>query len=216
MRKYNWHKEADVPAIRRERIKVKTMRKNIKDITFEDAKKVMENNPALEQKVFEYMMEDQDLWLDDILRDCHEDYEIYAHGYSYFRVKHTDNFLGWLEDVIKDYCLFKDSDMETINEYISKYEQWYEEDDGDKADEIYDEIEKIERVVEDIICKTLTAFYDVCYDEDNRALYFLDMMDVFIEDTDNTFYTEDYKVKQFIPKRIIPARVIQAETVALF
>lgn len=27
MRKYNWHKEADVPAIRRERIKVKTMRK---------------------------------------------------------------------------------------------------------------------------------------------------------------------------------------------
>lgn len=192
------------------------MRKNIKDITFEDAKKVMENNPALEQKVFEYMMEDQDLWLNDILKGCHEGYCIDPCGYSYFRVRHTANFIGWLEDVVKDYCLFKDSDMETINRYMEKYDEWYEEDDSDKAYDLEDEVEELEKEVEEIVCNELKGFYEVCYDETERAVYFLDMMDIFIDDMDNTFITDDYKVKQFIPKRIIPQRVIPAETVTLF
>ena len=192
------------------------MRTKINKINFETAEKVLENNKGLDQRVFDYMMEDQNSWLDEILKGCHEDYCIDPCGYSYFKVMHTARFIGWLEDVVKDYCLFKDSDMETINKYMSKYDEWFEEDDSDKAYDLEDDIEELEKVVEEIVCNELKGFYEVCYDKTERAVYFLDMMDIFIDDMDNTFITDDYKVKQFIPKRIIPQRVIPAETVTLF
>ena len=198
-----------------ERGKVKIMRKQIEKLTFEEAKAVLENNDTLDRQVFDYMMNDANFWLEDILSGCDEDYCIDSCGYSYFRIKDRDSFREWVESN-KEVVFMTGTEEEKVQKYFAKIDEWYTEADYDKQDELEEEVENMEEDIEDIICKSLKRFYEGAFKIDERTDYFLSMMDIFIEDIDNTFIDEEYNVKQFVPKHIIPQRVVQAKTIELF
>ena len=199
------------------------MRKKMSEITTQEAVELLWKNNDLDMKVHRYATEDAELYLDDILSGCRENYELDGTGYrrSYFEIKDAGTFWWWIKDVQQDFCLLSDEDFEAVEEYIDAHYAYEEIDvydvDDDEIDKAEQKVEELQEKAEDIICRRLLDVYMAYDDIESRAMWFVDMMDVFFDDDmDGVFYDDEYNVKRFVPKQIVPARVIPAHTEVLF
>lgn len=187
--------------------------KKINELTYEDYKALIENNNDLKNALIDRWIEHAEWDISEYLYDCKGvDYCIDNYGYSYFRITDWQKFSWWYEDVKKMYCFLTDEDDEIIQKYLH-YAEIYEnllyidckEKDFNKVEEL---TEKYQEQAGNLICKSLLRQY--AYEDD----WLLEEFDFWLEskcidDEDNIYMTDDYKIFEHVPEYVVKAHEAQ-------
>ena len=87
------------------------MYKRVFDLTYEEAKEVLNNNRDIEEKVFDWALNSAAYWLDDYLRAFPRnsvDYELRYDSEGYFTVKDFNAVENALKDLQQDFGFLSD------------------------------------------------------------------------------------------------------------
>lgn len=187
--------------------------KKINELTNEDYKALIRNNNDLKNALIDRWIEHAEWSISEYLQDCMgADYDIDPYGYSYFRIEDWYKFSWWYEDVKKEYCFLTDEDDETIQKYLH-YAEIYDhvlsvdckEKDFNKVEEL---TEQYQEQAEKIILGRLKGEFK--YEDD----WLLEEFDFWLEskcmnDPDNTYMTDDYKLFEHVPEYVVKAHEAQ-------
>lgn len=96
-------------------------KKPLETLLNEEIATLLKNNSDLRERLEERAIDNAGYWVGEYLDGLPykaADWSI-SYGYEYydyFRIENVDSFLQWYDDVNRAYCLFSDSDRETIDE----------------------------------------------------------------------------------------------------
>ena len=138
------------------------MKKYLYDFTVDDARRLINNNSAVQDEIIKETIYTAQYWVDEYLTGCPaKSYQIgsYCQGEHFtLDADQLEKFSSWFEGVQRMYCMFNEDDAETIREYINGSEE-------------------LEHDVNRIIYKRLQYEYDAAFDIETQIDYFFFMVD---------------------------------------
>ena len=183
--------------------------KKLIDLDTDELRWVWDNNKGVRERVFDYAMESAYFWVDEYLHGLPcgaADYSIGGQR-DYFQVEDPANFLQWLKEAQRNYCLLPENDNWSSWPLIEKAELIHNTMDYlyyDLSDENYTRMEtrrdEILEKLADKVQEVLSGEYEYFYDEENCFSYFCEMQESIFGDgcwIDDTFILWNvYTVKE--------------------
>ena len=183
------------------------MYKNIKDLSIDELKKVLDVNQKLQNEVYEDYQESEMYYITEILdnfKDSLSDWSIGFNNSNYIKVKDDILFLESIKDVQADYCFLADADYndKEIDDLIEKINKFnYEDMSEEEADELENFIGSKINKYKSLIINTFNQFTDT--DAEDVLSYFIEFYsderlseDCYIDDNfilyENISYIKSY------------------------
>lgn len=183
--------------------------KKLNDLGTDELRRVWDNNKGVRERVFDYAMESAYFWVDEYLHDLPRGAADYSIGgqRDYFQVEDPANFLQWLKEAQRNYCLLPENDNWSSWPLIEKAELIHNRMDYlyyDLSDENYTRMEtRRDEILEELADKVqevLSGEYEQFYEDENCFWYFVEMQEsIFGEEywIDDTFILWNvYEVKE--------------------
>lgn len=179
------------------------MRKYLKDMKWEETKKLIENCDELHDDLFDRAWNTAWSWCEDYLDGFPGRYEI-GGQYDYLTISEDTytmtyaNFEAWFDEAQHKYCFVSDEEERVVREFIRYSKIWHKlEYEVEAKEKDYDyvtaKMEELKEESEQIILDRLKSEYDACYETDvlcEELGCCAEYEDAFIVDGD---YTHIYK-----------------------
>lgn len=176
--------------------------KYINQLTDNEKRALIENNSALQNMVYDDMIEGEMLFVSEQLNYIApglRDYSIGSYNYNYLTVGNSVKFLDGLEKLQQYYCTLPDRMTTEIYTVLAARERFYLMDYNNKNYDMLDAwIDEKAQYFADCICNYFSSCLDPSHD---------DMVNYFIEfyadeRMDETYYIKDGILYQTITKQI--------------
>lgn len=165
--------------------------KYIHELTDNEKRELIENNAALQNMVYDDMIENEMYFISEQLNYIApglRDYSVGSYNYNYITVGNSVKFLDGLEQLQKNYCTLPDDMQPEIDRVFAARERFYLMDYNNKNYDILDDwIDKKAQYFADCI----TKYFSDCLDpsRDDIINYFIEFYTD--ERMDETYYIND-------------------------
>jgi len=174
--------------------------KKLSDLNRDELEQVWDNNKKLRERVFQTGMESACWVIDDWLHDLPHraaDYSIEGCGGDYFTVKNVPDFLHWLEEAQKFWCLLPENDewspwplIEKAALLDERMDYLYHELSSENYERMESRRDEIIEELEEAVCKVFSGQYEYFYSDKNCFEYFVDTLDCYFDG--DYWIDEDY------------------------
>lgn len=176
--------------------------KYIHELTDNEKRELIENNSALQNMVYDDMIENEMYFISEQLNYIApglRDYSVGSYNYNYMTVGNSVKFLDDLEQLQKNYCTLPDDMQSEIDRVLAARDRFYLMSYNNKN---YDDLDAWIDKKAQYFADCITDYFSSCLDPSRD-----DMIDYFIEfyadeRMDKSFYIDNGILYQTITKEI--------------
>lgn len=176
--------------------------KKIYELTDNEKRELIENNAALQNMVYDDMLENEMDFISEQLNYIApglRDYSVGSYNYNYMTVGNSVKFFDGLEQLQKNYCTLPDDMQPEIERVLAARERFYLMSYNNKN---YDDLDAWIDKKAQYFADCITDYFSACLDPSRS-----DMIEYFIEfyadeRMDDSFYIDNGILYQTITKQI--------------